>query len=56
MASKQSVREEDEAADLKFGREFLVLTHDLAQEFGSDNVHGRLAVLSVHHTGELFQL
>ena len=42
--------------DFRFGREFLVLTHDLAQEYGTEAVHRRLAVLSVHQTGELIQL
>ena len=38
--------------DLRFVSEFLVLAHDLARMA----VHRRLAVLSVHHAGELFQL
>ena len=42
--------------DLRFESEFLVLTHDLAQVFGTDAVFRRLAVLSVHQAGELFQL
>ena len=42
--------------DLRFGSEFLVLTHDLAQEFGTKAFHRRLTVLSVHLAGELFQL
>ena len=42
--------------DLRFESEFLVLTHDLAQEFGTEAVHRRLAILSVHQAGELFQL
>ena len=42
--------------DLRFGSEFLVLNHDLAQEFGTETVHRRLAVLSVHQAAELFQL
>ena len=33
--------------DLRFGSEFLVLIHDLAQGFGTKAVHRRLAVLSV---------
>ena len=39
--------------DLRFGSEFLVLTHDVAQEFGTEAVHRRLAILSVHQAGEL---
>ena len=42
--------------DLRFESEFLVFNHDLAQEFGTEAVHRRLAVLSVHQAGELFQL
>ena len=42
--------------DLRFGSEFLVLIHDLAQGFGTEAVHRRLAVLSVHQAGELIQL
>jgi len=42
--------------DLRFGSEFLVLTHDLAKEFGIEAVHRRLSVLSVHQAGELIQL
>ena len=42
--------------DLRFGSEFLVLIHDLAQGFGMEAVHRRLAALSVHQAGELFQL
>ena len=56
MASKQSGMEKAKQVDVKFGNEFLVLTHDLAQEFGTDNVHRRLAVLYVHQASELFQL
>ena len=41
--------------DLRFGSEFLVLTHDLALGFTTEAVHRRLAVLSVHQAGELFQ-
>ena len=33
-----------------------VLTHHLAQEIGTDDVHLRIAILSVYHAGELFQL
>ena len=39
--------------DLRFGSEFLVLNHDLAQEFGTRAVHRILTVLSVHQA-ELF--
>ena len=42
--------------DLRFGSEFLVLTHDLAQGFGTEAVHRSLAVLFLHQAGELFQL
>ena len=42
--------------DLRFESEFLVLTHDLAQEYGTEGVHRRLSVLSIHQAGELFQL
>ena len=42
--------------DLRFGWEFLVLNHDLAQELGTEAIHRRLSVLSVHQAGELFQL
>ena len=42
--------------DIRFGSQFLVLTHDLAQKFGTEAVHQRLAVLSVHQAGELFKL
>ena len=42
--------------DLRFEREFLVVTHDLVQGIGMEAVHRRLAVLSVHQAGELFQL
>ena len=56
MASKQSGGRKANQVDLRFGSEFLVLNHDLAQEFGTEAVHRRLAVLSVHQAGELFQL
>ena len=42
--------------DLRFGSKFPVLAHDLAQGFGTEAVHRRLAVLSVHQAGELIQL
>ena len=42
--------------DLRFGSELLVLTYDLAKEFGTEAVHRRLSVLSVYQAGELFQL
>ena len=42
--------------DLRFESELLVLTHDLAQGFGTKAVHRRLAVLTVHRAGELIQL
>ena len=42
--------------DLRFGSEFLVLIHDLAQGFGTETVQRRLALLSVHQAGELIQL
>ena len=43
--------------DLRFGSEFLVLNHELAQEFGgTEAVHRRLAVLSVHQADAFFQL
>ena len=35
--------------------EFFVITYQLAQEFGRDDVHRRLAILFVHQAGELFQ-
>ena len=41
---------------LRFGSEFLVLTHDLAQKFGTEPVYQKFAALSVHQAGELFQL
>ena len=33
-----------------------MVTHHIAQEIGTDDVHLRMAILSVHHAGELFQL
>ena len=42
--------------DLRYGNEFLVLTHNLVQEFGTEPVHRRLTVLTVHQAVELFQL
>ena len=38
--------------DLRFGSEFLFLTHELAQEFGTEVINRRLAVLSVHQAGD----
>ena len=50
MASKQGDREEKaNQVDLSFGIEFLVLNHDVAQEFGMEAIHRRLAVVAVHH-------
>ena len=42
--------------DLRLGSEFLDLTPHLAQWFGTDDVHRRLAMLSLDQAGELFQL
>ena len=41
--------------DLRFGST-LNTTHHLAQEFGTDDIHRRLAIMSLHQEGELFQL
>ena len=55
VISKQSVKEESEP-DVRHGSEYFVLPHHLAQQFGTGDVHRRLAILSVHQAGELIQL
>jgi len=42
--------------DLRLGSEYLVLTHHLAQEFGTGDVHRSFAILSLRQAGKLFQL
>jgi len=42
--------------NLRHGSEFLVLTHHLVQKFGTDYVHRRISIQSVHQAGDLLNL
>ena len=54
VTSKRVAVRKTSQVDLRFRSEFLVFTHGLTQEFGTEAVHRRIAVLFVHQTGEHF--
>ena len=56
MGVKTLINSKANQVDVRLGSEFLVLTHHLAQEFGTDDVHRRLAILLVHQADTFFQL